>query len=228
MTGTRPTAALGVVLVDDSRLFREGLAGLLTAAGITVLAELGDPSALDAVVSQRHPDAVVMDVRMPPTHTDEGIVAALALRSSHPDVGVLVLSTYAEGPWAGDLFRHGATGMGYLLKDRVDDVETLVEAIRRVAGGGSVVDPEVISRLLAVTSRRSNLDPLSDREREVLSLMAEGMSNVGIGNRLFLSPRTVEAYIAAIFTKLPLDADDNALNRRVLAVLAFLQDRSTP
>jgi DNA-binding NarL/FixJ family response regulator len=168
---------------------------------------------------------VILDVRLPPTYTDEGIRAALALRRAHPAVGVLVLSTYAEGPWASDLFADGGSGVGYLLKDRVDDVAALVEAVDRVAQGGSVVDPEVVSRLLAVTRRRSLLDPLSAREREVLGLMAEGMSNVGIGSRLFLSPRTVEAHIATIFTKLPLDGDDNTLNRRVLAVLAFLGDQ---
>jgi len=164
-------------------------------------------------------------VRMPPSHTDEGIKAAAAIRRTYPDTGALVLSTYAEGAWARDLFAEGSEGLGYLLKDRVDDVATLVEALHRVASGGTVVDPEVVTRLLAETSRRPLLDLLSERERDVLALMAQGLSNVGIGNRLFLSPRTVEAHIAAIFTKLPLDTQANSSNRRVLAVLAFLQDQ---
>ncbi|HEX5427184.1 MAG TPA: response regulator transcription factor [Pedococcus sp.] len=212
-------------LVDDSSLFRQGLANLLTAAGIEVVAELSDAQALPAVVHGQRPDVVLLDVRMPPTHTDEGINAAIAVRAQAPDVGVLVLSTYAEGVWARRLFEHGATGLGYLLKDRVDDVVTLVDALRRVAGGGTAVDPQVVSGLLSRGERTSSaLNGLSAREREVLALMAQGMSNGGIGQKLFLSPRTVETHVTAIFDKLPLRAADHATNRRVLAVLTYLDE----
>ena len=216
--------ALRVVLVDDSTLFRQGLATLLQLAGVAVVGQLPSPAALPALLDAERPDVVILDVRMPPTHTDEGIRTAVAIRASHPQVGVLVLSTYAEGVWASRLFTAGAAGLGYLLKDRVNDVATLVDAIDRVHAGGTVVDPEVVSRLVAVTSRRTILDGLSQRERDVLTLMAEGRSNVGIGQALFLSPRTVEAHIASIFVKLPLEGADNTSNRRVLAVLTFLQD----
>jgi DNA-binding NarL/FixJ family response regulator len=217
---------LSVALVDDSVLFRQGLAGLLSAAGLRVVAEVGDPDRLDEVVMEHRPNVVILDVRMPPTHTDEGIRLAAELRSRYPDLGILVLSTYTEGLWANQLFAAGSKGLGYLIKDRVDDVPALVDAIRRIASGGTVVDPEVVSRLLALTQRRSSLTDLTDREREVLALMAEGRSNVGIGKELFLSPRTVEAHIAAVFTKLPLATEDNTMNRRVLAVLAYLGDLS--
>jgi DNA-binding NarL/FixJ family response regulator len=228
-TGAAPASnAARVVLVDDSALFRRGLATLLSLAGLSIVGELQSAGALAAVLDQQQPDVVVLDVRMPPTHTDEGIRTALAVRASHPGIGVLVLSTYAEGTWARQLFESGSAGLGYLLKDRVDDVTTLVDAIERVRTGGTVVDPEVVARLVAVTSQRAALDHLTGREREVLTLMAEGRSNVGIGNALFLSPRTVEAHIASLFGKLPLDHDDNTRNRRVLAVLAFLQDPTGP
>ena len=216
--------SLAVLLVDDSALFRQGLAALLDAAGLDVVAELADARSLADTVRRSAPRVVVLDARMPPTHTDEGIRAALALRAEFPDIGVLILSTYAEGVWANQLFSHGSTGLGYLLKDRVNDTAALIEAIRRVASGGTVVDPDVIERLLAVTNRRSILDGLSPRELDVLTLMAQGRSNVGIGRALYLSPRTVEAYIASIFAKLPLTADDGTTNRRVLAVLTFLQE----
>jgi DNA-binding NarL/FixJ family response regulator len=217
-------SAVRVVLVDDSTLFREGLAGLLRRAGLLVVASLSSTSALPAVLEADRPDVVVLDVRMPPTHTDEGIQAAVQLRRTHPKVGVLVLSTYAEGIWANRLFVAGASGLGYLLKDRVDDVRSFIDAIARVRSGGTVVDPEVVARLVAVTSRRSAVDALSERERAVLTLMAEGRSNAGIGEALFLSARTVEAHVASIFTKLPLKADDRGSNRRVLAVLTYLQE----
>ena len=217
---------LRVMLVDDSSLFRQGLAALLNAAGLTVVAELGSAEGLPAKVRLHSPDVAVVDARMPPTHTDEGIRGALEIRQDCPGVGVLVLSTYAEGTWASDLFAVGAAGLGYLLKDRVADPAALVDAIRRVHAGGTVVDAEVIERLVAVTKHRSALDELSDREREVLSLMAQGKSNIGIGRSLHLSARTVEAYIASIFNKLPLNADDSSSNRRVLAVLTYLQQRT--
>jgi DNA-binding NarL/FixJ family response regulator len=216
---------LRVVLVDDSSLFRKGLAALLDAAGLKVVAELGDAVLLPDAIWQHTPHAVVLDARMPPSHTDEGIRAALQVRKEFPGVGVLVLSTYAEGTWANQLFSAGATGLGYLLKDRVNDTTALTDAIRTVSTGGAAVDPEVVERLLAVTNHRSVLDALSERERAVLCLMAQGRSNAGIGRSLHLSPRTVETYVASIFVKLPLDTDDSATNRRVLAVLAYLQDR---
>jgi DNA-binding NarL/FixJ family response regulator len=233
MNDTRPTGPgtpasppLRVVLVDDSALFRQGLSRLLQLAGVDVVAEMGSSASLPAVLDAKRPHVAVLDVRMPPTHTDEGIRTAVAIRASHPHVGVLVLSTYAEGVWANQLFSAGSAGLGYLLKDRVDDVATLVEALDRVHAGGTVVDPEVVTRLLSLTRRRTVLDTLSQRERDVLSLMAQGRSNVGIGQALFLSPRTVEAHIASIFGKLPLAGDDNTTNRRVLAVLAFLQQEA--
>jgi DNA-binding NarL/FixJ family response regulator len=219
----RADEAVRVVLVDDSALFRRGLATLLSLAGLSVIGELPSAAALPALLDVQRPDVVLLDVRMPPTHTDEGIRTAIALRASYPEIGVLVLSTYAEGAWARQLFESGSGGLGYLLKDRVDDVATLVDAIERVRSGGAVVDPEVVSRLVSVTNCRSALDQLTDRERDVLTLMAEGRSNVGIGKALFLSSRTVESHIASVFVKLPLDHDDNTTNRRVLAVLTFLQ-----
>lgn len=220
--------ALRIVIVDDSSLFRQGLASLLTAAGLEVAAELGSTDALSAVMTRARPDVVLLDVRMPPTHTDEGIAAALALREGFPDTGVLVLSTYAEVEWARRLLANGASGIGYLLKDRVDDVPTLIAAIRRVAAGGTAIDAEVVSNLLIRNAQRpSAMDSLSPRELETLALMAEGLSNAGIGAKLFLSARTVEAHIASIFDKLPLQHRDSSTNRRVLAVLAYLNDRES-
>jgi DNA-binding NarL/FixJ family response regulator len=212
-------------LVDDSALFRHGVARLLELAGLDVVGQLASTEAVNAVAQAQRPDVIVLDVRLPPTQTDEGIRCALDLRRTFPRIGVLVLSTYAEGIWAHRLFARGPAGLGYLLKDRVNDVSALVDAIERVRCGGTVVDPEVVARLVAVTSRRSALDALSEREREVLTLMAEGCSNVGIGKALFLSPRTVEAHIASVFAKLPLPAEDNTANRRVLAVLTILQEQ---
>lgn len=216
---------LRVLLVDDSALFRQGLAALLTAADLDVVGELSDARDIVPVIRRVRADMVVLDARMPPTHRDEGIRAALMIRQELPAVGVLVLSTYAEGAWARSLFAGGSAGLGYMLKDRVNDTAALIQGIWRISEGGSAVDPEVVERLLELTNRRSLLDNLTDREREVLALMAEGRSNAGIGKSLFLSPRTVEAYIASIFTKLPLNADDSTTNRRVLAVLRFLQDQ---
>jgi DNA-binding NarL/FixJ family response regulator len=224
--GEPATAAhrrLRVVLVDDSALFRSGLASLLEAAGVEVVAELGDARALASVIRRWHPDVVVLDVRMPPTHTDEGIKVALDIREGNPRVGVLVLSTYAEGVWAARLLAEDTTGLGYLLKDRVQDVDSLVEALQRVAEGGTAVDPEVVSRLLHLNAGRRSLSELSSREMDVLALMAEGLSNIGIARRLALSPRTVEAHVAALFTKLPLAEAARSHNRRVLAVLSYLR-----
>ncbi len=218
--------ALRVILVEDNVLFRAGLAELLRAADVVVVDELGDAERLAASVAQLRPDVVIMDVCLPPTLSDEGIRAAIALRAVHPETGVLVLSTYAEGTWAARLFAQGSEGLGYLLKDRVADVETLVDGLTRIANRGTVVDTEVVNLLVGITRRNQVLDQLTDRERAVLELMAEGLSNVGIGKRLYLSPRTVEAHIASIFGKLPLDCKDNTVNKRVLAVLQFLQEQS--
>jgi DNA-binding NarL/FixJ family response regulator len=211
-----------VVIADDAVLFREGLARVLEGAGVEVAAQAGDGERLLALVRADPPDAVVVDIRMPPTHTREGLEAARRIRAEHPQVGVVVLSQYVEPHHAMQLLEGGAGGVGYLLKDRVADIGEVVEAVRRVAGGGSVIDPEVVAQLVG---RRRAVDPvqrLSEREREVLALMAEGRSNQAIGERLFLSPKTVEGHVRSIFTRLDLSVtpDDH---RRVLAVLAFLR-----
>ena len=222
----QPTAAsrpiLRVAVADDAALFRRGLALLLGEAGFAVTAEAGDAAALLDAVRSDPPDAVVVDIRMPPTHTTEGLDAARALAASHPGVGVLVLSAHVETHYALQLVEDGARGAGYLLKERVSDVDELGDAVRRVAAGGLVVDPSVVAALVGRRRVRSPLDDLSDREREVLTIMAEGRSNQAVCQRLFLSPKTVEAYVRSIFQKLGLQAgaDDN---RRVLAVLAFLR-----
>jgi DNA-binding NarL/FixJ family response regulator len=211
-----------VVIADDAVLFREGLARVLEAAGIHVAGQVGDAEQLLARVRAEPPDAAVVDIRMPPTHTREGLDAARRIHAGHPRVGVLVLSQYVEPHHAVQLLEDGARGVGYLLKDRVTDVGEVVDAVRRVAGGGSVIDPEVVAQLLGRRRARNPIEELTDREREVLALMAEGRSNQAISQRLFLSPKTVEAHVRSIFTRLDLAAtpDDH---RRVLAVLAFLR-----
>jgi DNA-binding NarL/FixJ family response regulator len=211
-----------VVLADDSVLLREGLARLLTDVGFDVVGQAGDAVELLELVRVRRPDVAIVDVRMPPTHTTEGLVAARKIRSDHTDVGVLVLSQYVETGQAIDLLADGTGGVGYLLKDRVSDLAEFAEAVRRVGAGGSAIDPEVVSTLL---NRRRRTDPLRDlsgREREVLALMAEGYSNPGISQKLFLSSKTIETHVGAIFTKLGLLPGDDE-NRRVLAVLAYLR-----
>jgi DNA-binding NarL/FixJ family response regulator len=211
-----------VVIADDAVLFREGLAKVLEAAGIQVAGQVGDAEGLLARVHADPPDAVVVDIRMPPTHTSEGLGAAQRIRADHPDVGVLVLSQYVEPHHAMQLLEGGARGVGYLLKDRVADVSEVIDAVRRVAGGGSVIDPDVVTQLIGRRRSRDPIQELTDREREVLALMAEGRSNQAICQRLYLSPKTVEAHVRSIFTHLDLaaSADDH---RRVLAVLAFLR-----
>ncbi|MHA6783126.1 response regulator transcription factor [Pseudonocardia saturnea] len=216
-----------VMVADDAVLFREGLSRVLADAGFQVTAQVGDAQALLQHVREDPPDVCVVDIRMPPTHTSEGLDAARALRESHPEVGVLVLSAHIEPHFALALIENrtraaGFGGAGYLLKERVADLAELADAVRRVAGGGLVVDPSVVAQLVGRARARNPLDDLTAREREVLSVMAEGRSNQAICERLFLSPKTVEAYVRGVFTKLGLHqgADDN---RRVLAVLAFLR-----
>jgi DNA-binding NarL/FixJ family response regulator len=212
-----------LVLADDSVLLREGMARLLTEAGFEVSAQAGEPTALLAAVRQHRPDVAVVDIRMPPTHTDEGLRAAEAIRAEHGTaVGILVLSQYVETTFALRLVADGAGGVGYLLKDRVEDLDDFADAIRRIARGGSVIDPEVVAQLVGRRRASVPLDDLTPREREVLALMAEGRSNQAICERLFLAPKTIEAHIASIFSKLELApaADDH---RRVLAVLAHIR-----
>jgi len=215
--------SLRLVLADDSLLLREGLVRLLGDAGFDVVAQAGSAEELLDAVRQHRPDVAIVDIRMPPTHTDEGLRAAEAIRAEHgTTVGILVLSQYVETTFALRLVDDGVGGVGYLLKDRVDDLEDFADAIRRIARGGSVIDPEVVAQLVGRRRARIPLDDLTDREREVLALMAEGRSNQAICDRLFLAPKTVEAHIANIFSKLELlPAPDD--HRRVLAVLAHLR-----
>lgn len=210
-----------VVIAEDSVLLREGLARVLIDAGLDVVAQVGDARALHEAVKREQPDVVVVDVRMPPTQTDEGTRAAQELREEHPTLGILVLSQVVEAHHALRLFSERPEGLGYLLKDRVLEIDDFVEAVRRVASGGTALDPEVVGQLLGRTRPRSALDELTPREREVLALMAEGRSNQAICTKLFLSPKTVERHVHNIFSKLGLlsDPDDH---RRVLAVLAYL------
>jgi DNA-binding NarL/FixJ family response regulator len=212
-----------VVVADDSMLLREGLVRLLIEAGFEVVGQASDGVELIAAVDQFLPDVAITDVRMPPTHTTEGLRAAEAIRAKHgTEVGILVLSQYVETTFAMDLVSDGAGGVGYLLKDRVSDFDDFADAVRRVARGGSVIDPEVVAQLVGRRRAREPIDDLTEREREVLALMAEGRSNQAICDRLFLAPKTVEAHIASIFSKLELQpAPDD--HRRVLAVLAHLR-----
>ena len=214
---------LRLVLADDSLLLREGIARLLVEAGFDVVAQAGNAQQLLGAIREHHPDVAIIDIRMPPTHMDEGLKAAEAIRAEHgTSVGILVLSQYVETTFALRLVADGTGGVGYLLKDRVDDLDDFADAIRRIAKGGSVIDPEVVAQLVGRRRAKVPLDDLTEREREVLGLMAEGRSNQAICDRLFLAPKTVEAHIANIFSKLELlPAPDD--HRRVLAVLALLR-----
>jgi DNA-binding NarL/FixJ family response regulator len=211
-----------VVVAEDSVLFREGLVRLLDDAGIEVAAQARDAHELRTAVQRERPDVAIVDVRMPPTHTDEGTKVAKELKDERPDLGVLVLSQIVESVHALDLFSDHPAGFGYLLKDRVLAVDEFLEAVRRVADGGTAIDPEVVGQLMGRRRERDPLEELTPREREVLGLMAEGLSNRGICERLFLSPKTIETHVNSIFMKLNLaPAPDD--HRRVLAVLAFLR-----
>ncbi|MFJ7215970.1 response regulator transcription factor [Amycolatopsis sp. NPDC098790] len=211
-----------IVIADDNVLLREGIAHLLRSEGFTVTGTVGTAEALLEAVGTGAPDIAVVDIRMPPTHTDEGLQAAVSLRRTHPALGILLLSQWVHAGRALDLFRDGGAGIGYLLKDRVTDVDEFVDALRRVARGGSVLDPDVVAALLTVTSGSDPLSSLTARERDVLGLMAEGRSNAALAEHLHLGRKTVETHVNAIFTKLGLSPtpDDN---RRVLAVLAWLR-----
>ena len=211
-----------VVVADDSVILREGLARLLSEAGFEVAGQAADGAELVDLVEAERPDVAIVDIRMPPTHTDEGLQAARAIRARRPETGILVLSQYVRPSYALELLSDGTEGIGYVLKDRVSDLDELASSVRRVGEGGSVLDPTVVAQL--VERPRAGPDPLedlTDREREVLALMAEGRSNKAIGQRLFITEHTVEKHVKSIFGKLrlPATADDH---RRVLAVLTFL------
>jgi DNA-binding NarL/FixJ family response regulator len=211
-----------VVLADDSILLREGIARLLEDAGFEVVGQAGTADELLLKVRSYSPDVAVVDIRMPPTLTDEGLHAAREIREKHPDVGVLVLSQYVETAYAMDLLAESAEGVGYLLKDRVSDVDEFASAVRRVAEGGSALDPAIVSQLVGRRRGTDPIDSLTPREREVLGLMAEGRSNAGIAERLVVTERAVEKHVTSIFGKLRLPAA-SADHRRVLAVLAYLR-----
>jgi DNA-binding NarL/FixJ family response regulator len=214
--------SMRVVLADDQMLLRAGVARLLEDAGFDVVAQAGDAEDLLRKVGAHKPDVAVVDVRMPPTHTDEGLRAAAEIRERFPDTGVLVLSQYVEEAYALDLFADGADGLGYLLKDRVADLDRFVESVQRVGEGGSALDPEVVGRLLGRRRREDPLEVLSPREREVLGYMAEGRSNSGIAEQLVVTERAVEKHVTSIFTKLGLTPASED-HRRVLAVLTYLR-----
>ena len=210
-----------IVIGEDSVLFREGLALLLEDAGLTVVAKASDAPSVVSAVRKHQPDLAILDINMPPDHTDDGARAARILRDDHPDLGILLLSQHVESQYSVELLRSG--GFGYLLKDRVFDVEEFLDALRRVASGGSALDPEVVARLL--TPERDGMEFLTTRERDVLGLMAQGYTNVGIARRLWLSDRTVETHVGNIISKLRL-SDSDEEHRRVVAVLTYLGHRA--
>jgi DNA-binding NarL/FixJ family response regulator len=215
------TDSLRVAIAEDSAVLRDGLVQLLVDRGFTITGAVGDPESLYHSIERERPDVAVVDIRMPPTFTDEGLRAAIELRRLHEGLGILVFSQYIETRYAADLLADDAAGIGYLLKDRVADVSDFVEALVRVANGGTALDPEVVTQLLGASRHTDSISVLSAREREVLSLMAEGRSNAAIANELVISEGAVEKHVANIFTKfdLPVSQSDH---RRVLAVLRFL------
>jgi DNA-binding NarL/FixJ family response regulator len=215
------TAPIRVVIAEDSAILRDGLVQLLVDRGLVVTDAVSEPEALKASVERACPDVAIVDIRMPPTFTDEGLRAAIDLRRLHKGLGILMFSQYIETRYASELLAGGATGIGYLLKDRVADVSDFVEALARVASGGTALDPEVVTQLLGASHRADSISVLSVREKEVLSLMAEGRSNVAIAGALVISEGAVEKHVANIFTKLDLPVSQSD-HRRVLAVLRFL------
>ena len=214
--------AIRVVIAEDSVVLRDGLVALLTDRGHEVVATAGDGDALRGAASAYRPDVCVVDIRMPPTFTDEGLRAAIALRRAQPDVGVLVFSQYVETRYAAELLATSTKGIGYLLKDRVADVREFVDALVRIADGGTALDPEVVAQLLGASRQRDRLAALTPRERDVLERMAAGLSNAGIAAALVITEGAVEKHVANIFTKLELPPSETD-NRRVLAVLRYLQ-----
>lgn len=210
------------MIADDSVLLREGIARLLEEAGFEVVAQAGDAEDLVRKASAHKPDVAIIDVRMPPTHTDDGLRAALRIRREHPGIGLLVLSQYVEEEYARELLAESAEGVGYLLKDRVAEVDRFVEAVRRVGSGGSALDPGVVSQLLGRQREKDPLHNLTIREREVLQLMAEGLSNHAVAGRLVVTERAIEKHVTNIFSKLDLAVAPDS-HRRVLAVLAQLR-----
>jgi DNA-binding NarL/FixJ family response regulator len=215
-------ASMRVVIAEDSALLREGLVRLLEDRGHEVVAAVADAGSLLAAVAEHHPDVVVTDIRMPPTHTDEGLRAAAELRKHHPEIGVLVLSQYIETTYATALLAANAGGVGYLLKDRVADAAEFTGALERIAAGGTALDPEVITKLMRASRQVGGLGGLTPREREVLELMAQGRSNAAIAEAMVISSGAVEKHVASIFGKLGLPSSE-ADNRRVLAVLQYLR-----
>lgn len=215
-------APIRTVVADDSVLLRDGIVRLLTDSGFAVVAAVGDADALLDAVTELAPELCLVDVRMPPTHTDEGLRAAVEIRSRPNPPAVLVLSQYVEEHYAAELLAGDVAGVGYLLKDRVMAIDDFLVALRRVVAGGSAVDAEVVSQIVGRSRRTSELDRLTPREREVLTLMAEGLSNAGIAERLVVSAGAVEKHISNLFTKLGLEAEDGT-HRRVLAVLSYLR-----
>lgn len=210
-----------IVIAEDSAVIRAGLAEILTDRGHEIVAAVGDASALVSAVATLRPDVAIVDVRMPPSHTDEGLRAAVAIRRDHPDVGILVFSQYIETRYAADLLATHSGGVGYLLKDRVANVAEFAEAIDRIAAGGTAFDPEVVAALLSASRHATALAALTSREQDVLGLMAEGRSNGAIADHLVVTERAVEKHISNIFSKLSLPPSDSD-HRRVLAVLAYL------
>jgi DNA-binding NarL/FixJ family response regulator len=213
---------LRLVIAEDAAIMRDGLTQTLTRRGHDVVAAVADAVALRSAVAECQPDVAIIDVRMPPTHTDEGLRAARAIRRDHPQVGVLVFSQYIETRSAGELFAGAPGGVGYLLKDRVADVSDFIDAITRVAQGGTVLDPEVVRQLLGASHRAGVLATLTPREREVLALIAQGRSNAAIAGTLVISPGVVEKHVASVFAKLGLAPSDND-NRRVMAAITYLE-----
>jgi DNA-binding NarL/FixJ family response regulator len=213
--------AMRVVIAEDAAVLRELLTQMLTERGHEVCAAVGDGSALRAAVAEHRPDVTVVDIRMPPTHSNEGLQAAIDIRREHPGTGVLLFSQYIETRFATRLLAAGSAGVGYLLKDRVTNVAEFTEALTRVAAGGTALDPEVVTQLAGGSRRTAEIESLTPREREVLALMAEGRSNAAIAQTLVVSAGTVEKHVAAIFGKLGLPPSEDA-NRRVLAVLRYL------